>query len=130
MSTAVVVLGQFNPRRDTHIPTPTRDTRVEINVGIVDIADAATIATDASEGNIFRVTLGGNRAFAAPTNLKEGATYMWIIKEGGSGGYTPSFASIFDFANTVTFDTAAGATNVVSGVYEGGTLKVLHNKGW
>lgn len=130
MSTAAVVKGQFRPYTDPHIPNPPRDTRVSINVGIVDLADAATIATDGSVGNIFRTTIGGNRAFANPTNLVEGATYMWIIKEDGSGGYTPTFGSVFDFAAAPAWATAADAVNVVSGVYEGGFLRVVHNKGW
>jgi hypothetical protein len=130
MSTAPIVLGQYRPYSDPHIPNPPRDTRVRINSGIIDLVDSAIIYTDASEGNIFRVTISGNRAFANPTNLVEGATYMWIIKEDGTGGYTPTFDTLFDFATAPSWATAANAVNVVSGVYEGGFLRVLHNKGW
>jgi hypothetical protein len=124
------VLGQFRPYSDPHIPNPARDSRVRINVGIIELPDAATIGTDGSEGNIFRVTIAGSRAFANPTNLVDGATYMWIIKEDSTGGYTPTFGSVFDFATPPAWNTAADAVNIVSGVYEGGYLRVVHNKGW
>ena len=38
----------------------------------VTLTDAATIATDASLGNLFRVTLGGNRTLGNPTNPVDG----------------------------------------------------------
>lgn len=128
MSTAPIVLGQYTPYRDPHIPN--KDSRVAINRGVVDLAYSDPIETDASEGNIFRLTLAGSPTIADPTELVEGATYMWIIKEDSTGGYTPIFGPAFDFATAPAWNTTANAVNIVSGVYEGGYLRVVHNKGW
>ena len=46
---------------------------------IVNLVDAPTIATDASLGNYFRVTLGGNRTLGAPTNPTYGKDRKSVV---------------------------------------------------
>lgn len=69
--------------------------RAAINQGVVALTDIATIATDCSLGNVFSVTLGGNRALGAPTNGVAGATYAWIITQDGSGGRGLTLDAVF-----------------------------------
>lgn len=92
-----------------------------LNKGETAITDAATIATDCSLGNVFTVTLGGNRALGAPTNLAAGATYIWRFTQDGAGSRTLSFNSVFKFAGGVapTLTTTAAAVDIVSGVSNG-----------
>jgi hypothetical protein len=59
----------------------------------VALTDAATIATDASLGNFFTVTLGGNRTMGAPTNPSDGQMILYRITQDGTGSRTLSFAS-------------------------------------
>lgn len=97
--------------------------RVNINQGTAALTDAATIATDASLGNVFTVTLGGNRTLGAPTNLAAGATYIWIITQDGTGSRTLSYNSVFKWPGGAapTLSTAAGAVDVICGVSPNGT---------
>lgn len=95
--------------------------RANINKGSVALTDAATIATDASLGNVFTVTLGGNRTLGAPTNLADGATYIWRITQDGTGSRTLAFASVFKFPGGIdpTLTTTAAAVDIISGVSDG-----------
>jgi hypothetical protein len=98
--------------------------RVVLNQGTVALTDAATIATDASLGNVFTVTLGGNRTLGAPTNLKAGATYIWIIRQDGTGTRTLAYHANFKFPGGTdpTLTTTASAVDMICGVYDGTDL--------
>lgn len=48
-------------------------------LGIVNLVDGASIATDAATGKHFRVSIAGDRALAAPTNAVDGARRLWEI---------------------------------------------------
>jgi hypothetical protein len=93
-------------------------------VAPVSLTDAATIATDASQGNVFTVTLGGNRTLGAPTNLGSGGTYLWIVTQDGTGSRTLAYNSAFKFpSGTVpALTTTANAIDVLSCVYNGFVL--------
>lgn len=95
--------------------------RVNINQGTVTLTDAATIATDCSLGNVFKVTLGDNRTLGAPTNLVDGATYLWRIIQDGTGGRTLAFNSVFKFPGGTdpTISTGIGDVDVIAGVSDG-----------
>nr|WP_221374411.1 hypothetical protein [Actinoplanes polyasparticus] len=76
-------------------PTAVQPTKV------VNLTDAATIATNASLGDTFRVTITAARTFGAPTNPTDGQRILYEV--GANGAYTPVFA------------TGAGAFVVSSG---------------
>jgi len=79
----------------------------------VALTDAATIAVDASLGNLFRVTLGGNRTMGAPSTPSDGQMVSFEILQDGTGSRTltwTSGAGGFQFdAPTPTLSTTAGA---------------------
>jgi hypothetical protein len=79
----------------------------------VTLTDAATIAVDASLGNLFRVTLGGNRTMGAPSTPSDGQMISFEILQDGTGSRTLTWASGaggFQFdAPTPTLTTAVGA---------------------
>lgn len=95
--------------------------RAALNKGTTAITDAATIATDASLGNVFTVTLGGNRTLGAPTNLAAGATYVWIITQDGAGSRTLAYNAVFKWpgGTAPVLTTTAGAIDIISGVSNG-----------
>lgn len=76
------------------------------------LVDAATIAWDAGVIQCPTVTLGGNRTFGAPTNLKDGCAYMLRVVQDGTGSRTLTWNAVFKFGSTPVLQTAAGAVDV------------------
>jgi hypothetical protein len=73
------------------------------------LTDGATINWDMHSGFNAKVTLGGNRTFATPTNPHEGMTYRLEVIQDGTGNRTATWPSAFDFgsAGTPTLSTTA-----------------------
>jgi hypothetical protein len=82
----------------------------------ITITDGATLNWDTSLGQVAQVTLGGNRTFAAPTNLVNGGFYSLLIIQDGTGSRTISWNAVFDFAGGTapTLSTAAGAKDLIT----------------
>ncbi len=64
---------------------------------IVALTDGATINTDASLGNVFTVTIAGNRTFAAPTNPLADQKITYKIRQDAIGGRIITWDSAFNF---------------------------------
>lgn len=79
------------------------------------LTDGATINWDTSTIQVAQVTLGGNRTFAAPTNLIDGAFYALVIIQDGTGSRTATFNSVFKFAAATapTLTTTANARDIL-----------------
>lgn len=60
----------------------------QLKTPAVALTDASTIATDASLGVYFRVTLGGNRTLGIPTNPADGQTILYEFVQDGTGSRT------------------------------------------
>jgi hypothetical protein len=72
---------------------------------VVALTDAATIATDASLGNVFSVTLGGNRTFSNPTNPTNGQIIEYQLKQDGAGNRTAAWGTAFAWTTDVVLPT-------------------------
>lgn len=68
---------------------------------VVALTDGASIATDASTGDIFTVTLGGNRTLSAPTNPSDGMVRCWRIKQDATGSRTLTLDAVFRFGTDI-----------------------------
>lgn len=79
------------------------------------LTDGATISWDMSAALNAKVTLGGNRTIAAPTNPKEGITYALEVAQDGTGNRTVTWNAAFDFgsAGTPTLSTGASKRDFV-----------------
>ena len=87
------------------------------------IADAATLNWNMDLGSVMKVTLGGNRTMAAPTNHVAGGTYTAIITQGSPGNRTMTWNAVFKFAGgSKTLTTTANATDVATFVSDGTNL--------
>jgi len=75
----------------------------------VALTDAATIATDCALGNLFTVTLGGNRTLGNPTNGVPGARYTWVLTQDGTGSRTITLGNQFRVAGGNCALTATAA---------------------
>jgi hypothetical protein len=85
---------------------------------VASLTDAATITVDASQGNDFYVTLGGNRAIAAPLNPADGQNIIFELIQDGTGSRTVTWTSgaggyAFGNGTAPVLSTAAGATDQV-----------------
>ncbi|HSX16923.1 MAG TPA: hypothetical protein VLH86_02375 [Patescibacteria group bacterium] len=88
--------------------------------GPVTLTDAATIATDASLGTHFRVTLAGSRTLGNPTNSTDGQKILWEIIQDGSGSHTIALDTNFALGSdisSITLSTAAGKRDFLGAVY-------------
>ncbi len=97
------------------------------NVASVAIADSSTVDTDASLGNVFTVTLAGNRTLANPTNLVAGGTYMWIITQGSGGSHTLAYGALFTWPAGLApvLSTTAAYVDLITAVYDGIKLRAV-----
>lgn len=89
----------------------------------VALTDAATIAVDASLGNNFTVTLGGNRTMGAPSNATDGQMILFRIRQDGTGSRTLAWNAIYTFGTDITaaptLTTTANKVDYVGFVYDG-----------
>lgn len=100
------------------------------NPAPVTLTEAATIATDASQGNHFRVTLTANRTLGIPTSPKDGQKAVWEIIQGGSGSYTLTITTgssgAFAFGTDitgVTLSTTVGKKDYIGAVYNAASAR-------
>lgn len=104
--------------------------RNNLDKGTTALTDGVTISTDASTGNIFTVTLAGNRTLSNPSNLAAGQRLTYIIHQDATGSRTLTYGTVFKFSNSAapTLSTAANAIDILSCVYDGTNLySVLSN---
>jgi hypothetical protein len=91
---------------------------------VVKLTDAAAIAVDASLGNDFRVTLGGNRTMGTPANPVNGDQIIFQITQGSGAPYTITWSSGYQFSSALpqpTLSTTAGHTDLLGFVYNATT---------
>lgn len=100
--------------------TNTRITAGFVAPAVVSLTDAGTITVNAALGNDFRVTIGGSRAIGNPANAIDGQRITFQITQGGSGGFTVTWGSAYDFGAVgaaPTLSTGAGMTDVLGFIY-------------
>ena len=89
-----------------------------------------TYNSDGREGNNFTVTLTGSsiNTLANPTNLKAGATYRWIVKQGTSGSDL-WFGDKFQYPNGLPPSMVSGGQgiNILEGVSDGTYVYLTSN---
>jgi membrane protein YqaA with SNARE-associated domain len=99
---------------------------------VVALTDAATIAVDASLGNVFRVTLGGSRTVAAPANPQEGQSIRFELKQDATGSRVITWTSTaggfsFGGGSAPTLTTTAAKTDSVRFTYNSVVGKWLYD---
>src|SRR5262249_5830539 len=87
---------------------------------VVSLTDAATIAVDASLGNDFRVTIGGNRTLGNPGNPVDGQKIIFQITQGHGGPFTVTWGTGYEFATGLpqpALSTTEGQTDLLAFIY-------------
>jgi len=95
---------------------------------VVVLADAATIAVDASLGNDFRVTIAGNRTMGNPSVPVDGQKIVFQITQGTGGPFTITWGSSYEFSAGLaqpTLSTTAGLTDLLGFIYNAAKTKWL-----
>ena len=87
---------------------------------VVTLTDGPTIDTDVSLGNLFTITLGGNRVLNNPLNPTNGKRVIWRVKQDSTGGRILSLDSDFRFGTDITsivLSTAPDVTDYFGAIY-------------
>ncbi len=124
---STVVTG-YAPLASTNIFTKSQTTAA------VALTSGATVNTDASLSNNFKLVLGINATLANPTNMTDGMIINWRIKQDGTGSRTLAYGTKFKWVGgtAVTLSTAANAVDLISGYYDStdDTIVCNINKGF
>ena len=93
---------------------------------VTTLTDGATINIDAATGDVFTVTIAGNRTIAAPTNPVNGRLMMLRIRQDATGSRTITWNAAFAFTAGLpapTLTTGANKIDYVGFVYDSTTAK-------
>ena len=85
-------------------------TSAKLNYSEATLTDQATVTWDASTQDVCKLTLGGNRTMAAPTNNTTGQFISILVIQDGTGSRTLTWNAVFEFAT----DTAPTLTTTAS----------------
>ena len=85
-------------------------TSAKLNYTESTLTDQATVTWDASTQDVCKLTLGGNRTLAAPTNNTTGQFISILVIQDGTGSRTLTWNAVFEFAT----DTAPTLTTTAS----------------
>lgn len=101
---------------------------------VVSLVDAATITIDGSLGDIYRVTLAGDRTLANPANIVDGQMIQVHVKQDGAGNRKLSYGAAFRFSTDLpqpTLSTLPGAMDRLLFECNGANLDLIAvNKGY
>ena len=85
-------------------------TSAKLNYTESTLTDQATVTWDASTQDVCKLTLGGNRTLAAPTNNTTGQFISILVIQDGTGSRTLTWNAVYEFAS----DTAPTLTTTAS----------------
>ena len=85
-------------------------TSAKLNYSESTLTDQATVTWDASTQDVCKLTLGGNRTMAAPTNNTTGQFISILVIQDGTGSRTLTWNAVFEFAS----DTAPTLTTTAN----------------
>jgi hypothetical protein len=111
-TTQVAVLGTAQEYTRTH------------NFNATALTDATNISWDLAQNQVCSVTLAGSRTLDNPTNKVDGAVYILVVKQNGTGGYTLSYGSDYKFpgGTAPTITSGANKVSVLTFVSDGTNL--------
>lgn len=89
---------------------------------VATLEDAPTITVNAAAGNLFRVTLGGNRALGNPAGGTDGQLIRVEVTQDGTGSRLLSYGSAYNLgsAGAPVLSTTPGAMDVLGFCYDAG----------
>ena len=96
-------------------------TSAKLNYTESTLTDGSTVSWDASTQDVCKLTLGGNRTMAAPTNNTTGQFISILVIQDGTGSRTLTWNAVFEFASDTapTLTTTANLGDVFVFRYNG-----------
>ena len=96
-------------------------TSAKLNYSETTLTDGATVTWDASTQDVAKVTLGGNRTLAAPSNGTTGQFISILVIQDGTGSRTITWNAVYEFASDTapTLTTTANLGDVFVFRYNG-----------
>jgi hypothetical protein len=93
----------------------------------VALVDGASIAWDLDVAPMAKVTLGGNRTMAAPTNQRDGGMFVLEVTQDGTGGRTLAWNVAYEFGveGTPVQPTAAGKKTIYVFISNGAAMRCV-----
>lgn len=93
----------------------------------VALVDGASIAWNLDDAPMAKVTLGGNRTMAAPTNQRDGGMFVLEVTQDGTGGRTLAWNVAFEFGleGTPVQPTAAGKKTIYVFLSDGAAMRCV-----
>ncbi len=89
-------------------------TNKRVTKRVVALTDGANIATNSDNGDLFTVTLGGNRTMDNPTGTPtDGQQIMYRLKQDGAGNRTITWGAAFRFSTDVVSPTLTTTLNKI-----------------
>ena len=85
-------------------------TSAKLNYTESTLTDGSTVSWEASTQDVCKLTLGGNRTMAAPTNNTTGQFISILVIQDGTGSRTLTWNAVFEFAS----DTAPTLTTTAN----------------
>jgi len=100
--------------------------------GTATLTDAASISWNLQTQQVAKVTLGGSRTLAAPSNMVDGYTYILRVIQDGTGSRTLSYNSVFKWPNGTApvLSTAASSIDILTFVSDGTNMYGAIQKGF
>lgn len=99
---------------------------IDSSVGklVVSLDYANPLVTDLTTGYVFKVTATGDMKIENPTGAIDGNSYMWRVKQGGSGGHAITYGTKFKLPSSsspLAWSTTAGAIDIFVAQYDAET---------
>lgn len=97
-----------------------------IKPAVVNLSYAATVTTDASTGNHFRVTVTGNFTLGNPSSPTDGQHCVWEITQDATGSQIMTLGTTFTVPNNlpaVVLTTTPNHVSMISAKYNGALSK-------
>ncbi len=89
-------------------PLPQRITPASVT-----LVDAANVAIDLSQGDVFYLAITDDRTLSAPTNAKGGQRFTLVVKQAAAGNKTLTFDASFVGASTAAVSKVANSITVL-----------------
>ena len=100
----------------------------DVDIGKATLTDGATVTCDISQGQVFDLTLGGNRTitFTGGSAALDGKKILLRIKQDPTGTRTLTWDTMVRFSTdiaSITLTTTASSTDLVGLIYNHAALK-------
>ncbi len=99
-----------------------------IKPAVVNLVYGATVATDCSLGNHFRLTATGNFTLSNVSNPTDGQRLLWEILQDGTGNRLISLDTNFTVPSNlpaIILSTSPNVSDMLSGIYNSALGKVV-----